>query len=68
MGVFLQTWFALYVNLVTSHLACMMCTCVHDTHALSNMGTSKYLIGLACMQADTNLAKITAAHFQVLNT
>ena len=61
-------WFALYVNLVTSCLACMTHMPMHGTHALHRTSVSKYLSGLACTQADPNLAKITAPHFQVLNT
>ena len=34
---------------------------------LYKYGASKYLSGLACMQADSNLEKITASCFQVLN-
>ena len=37
-------------------------------HALCRNSTSKYPSGLACMQADSNLEKITTSHFQVLNT
>ena len=33
--------------------------------ALTIVGVSKDLSGLACMQADPNLAKITTSHFQV---
>ena len=40
---------------------------VHGAHALYKYGTSKYPSGLACMQADSNLWKITASHFWVLN-
>ena len=61
-----MTWFALSVNLVMSGLACMMCSHVHGTHALNKYGASKNLSGLACMQANSNLEKITAPHFQVL--
>ena len=55
-------------TLVTSHQACMTCVCIYGTHALSKIGVSKYLGGLACTQADLNLAIITASHFQVLIT
>ena len=41
---------------------------MHGEHALSKNGTPKYPSGLAGMQADSNLGKITASHFQVLNT
>ena len=54
--------------LVTSCQACVTCVHKHGTCALTNMSASKYLSGLACMQADMNLVKITASHFQVLNT
>ena len=54
--------FASYVNLVASCLACM-----HGAHALYKYGVSKYPSGLACTQADSNLGKITASHFQVPN-
>ena len=64
----MMTWFALFVNLVMSHLACTLCACMHGTHALNKYGASKYLSGLACMQADLNLGKLTASHFQVLDT
>ena len=40
---------------------------MHGVHALNKYGASKYLIGLACTQADSNLEKITASHFWVLN-
>ena len=41
-------------------------TCmVHVLYA--KISASKYLSGLACMQANLNLDKITASHFQVLN-
>ena len=52
-------WFTLYVNPVTSHLACTM----HAIHALCRTRASKYFSGLACMQADVNLVKITPTHF-----
>ena len=41
---------------------------VHGAHALCKNSVSKLLSGLACMQADTNLAKITTSYFWVLNT
>ena len=44
-------------------------TCVHAcTCALCRTNTSKHLSGLEYIQANPNLAKITASHFQVLNT
>ena len=61
-------WFASYVNLVTSHWARTLHTLMHDTHALSKNGVPKYPSSLAGTQADLNLGKITASHFQVLNT
>ena len=67
----MMTWFALFVSLVTSFLACMMCVmwmCVHDACSLNNYGMSKYRSDLACMQADSNLEKIATSHFWVLNT
>ena len=51
-------------TLVTSDYTCMMHTC---TQALSKTGMSKYLSGLAYMQANPNLVKIATSHFQVLN-
>ena len=45
-----------------------MCMQMHGAHALCKNSTSKYLSGLACMQADSNLAKITPPQFQVLIT
>ena len=66
----MMMWFALHENLVMPCQACTTCIHMHvnGTHALSNMGASKYSSGLVCKQANTNLAKITASHFQVLNT
>ena len=60
-------WFALYVNLVLSHLACVTHVPMHGAHALCRNSASKCLKGLACMQADLNLAKTTASQFGVLN-
>ena len=51
-----------------SHWACVMSVCVHGTCALCKATVSKYSSGLACMQANPNLARITTAHFQVLDT
>ena len=56
-------WFTSYANLVTSHLACTMCMCMHGTHALNKYGAFKYPRGLVGMQADSYLEKITASHF-----
>ena len=63
----MMMWFASFMNLVTSHLGCMTCMHVHDAHALYKYGTSNYPSGLACTQANSNLEKITASCFQVLN-
>ena len=41
---------------------------MHGAHALIKYGMPKYLSCLACMQADLNLGKLTASHFQVQNT
>ena len=61
----MMTWFA---NLVSSHLVCTSHVHVHRTHALNKYGMSKYPSGLACMQADFNLGKLSTSYFQVLNT
>ena len=63
----MMTWFTLHVNLVTSHWACMSCTCVHGTCTQNKYG-AKYLSDLACTQAKSNLEKISIPHFQVLNS
>ena len=64
----MMTWFTSYMNPVMSCLACPMCMSVHGTCALCRNSASKYLSSLACMQTGPNLVKITALHFQVLNT
>ena len=64
----MMTWFALYANLVTSHLACALHAYMHVTCALNKYGVSKYPSGLTCTQANLNLGKITTSHSQVLNT
>ena len=64
----MMMWFTLYANLVTSHLAYAMCMHMHGTHTLYRNSKYKYLSDLACMQAISNLMKITAAYFQVLST
>ena len=64
----IMTWFALYVNHVTSHLACASCRHMHGAWALYKYAGSKYLSGLVYMEANLNLGKLTASHFQVLNT
>ena len=61
-------WFTLFANLVTSHLACTSWAHGHGEHDLIKNDTPKYLSGLACMQADSNLGKLTTSHCQVLNT
>ena len=63
----MMTWFASYVNPVLSHLACVMHVHMHGACALYKYGMFKNPSGLACMQADLNLEKITTTHFQVLN-
>ena len=64
----MMMWFTLFVNPVTSCLACAVCTCVHGACAPNKYGASKYMSGLACMQAELNLGKITTSHFWVINT
>ena len=49
-------------------VTCSTCTCRHGACAPSIIGASKYSTDLACVQADQNLAKITASHFGVLIT
>ena len=49
-------------------MACMSHTCMHGACAPIKYGMPKYPTGLACTQADSNLGKLTASHFQVLNT
>ena len=58
----LMMWITLFANLVMSSLACM-----HGACALNKYAASMDPSGLACMQANTNLEKITASHFWVLN-
>ena len=41
---------------------------MHGAHALSKNSMPKCLSDLTGMQADSNLRKITASHFQELNT
>ena len=64
----MMTWFALFKNLVTSCLACMSCMHMHGVHALIKNGVPKYLSGLACTQANSNLGKLTTSHFWILDT
>ena len=67
-GDVMVMWFTSYVSLVMSCWACASCTCMHGTCAISKNGVPMCPSSLACMQADSNLGKITASHFQVLNT
>ena len=46
----------------------MSCACMHGACALTKNDAPKYPSGLVFTQADLNLGKITASHFQVLNT
>ena len=62
------SWFAIFANLVMTHLACLLCAHVHGACALNKNGRHKYPSGLAFTQADLNLGKLTASHFWVLNT
>ena len=62
------TWLTLYVDLVTSCLACVTHVHMHGTHALCKTSMSKYSSGLVCMQANPNFAKINNPHFWVLST
>ena len=64
----MMTWFTLFVNLVISCQACTSCAYVHSACALNKNSVPKYPRGLACTQADSNLRKLTASHFQVLDT
>ena len=36
----MMMWFALYANLVASHLACVAWTCMHGVHALCKTSMS----------------------------
>ena len=65
-GDVMVMWFASYVILVMSCWACASCAHVQGVHALSKNGMSKYPSCLAFTQANLNLGKITASHFQVL--
>ena len=60
----MMSWFTLYVNLVTSHLTCMI---MHGACAQYKYCASKYLSVLACMQAGSNLEKRTFPLFGVLS-
>ena len=61
-------WFISYVNLVTSCWACTSHAHMHGTHAVSKMGVLEYSNGLTGMQTNSNLRKLTASHFNALNT
>ena len=61
-GDIMVTWFASYVNLVTSHMH------VHGTCAIIKMGALKYSNSLMGTPADLNLKKLTASHSYVLIT
>ena len=67
-GDIMVMWFASYVNLVTSPWACASCMHVHGTCAIIKMGASKYLNSLMGMPTNSNLMKLTASHFNALNT
>ena len=54
----MMTWFTLFLSFAHMHGAC----------ALYKYVASKYLSGLACMQAVLNLGKLSASYFWVLNT
>ena len=64
-GDIMVTWFASYMNLVTSCWACASCACMHGACALRKMGAFKYLNGL--MPAKLNLRKSTDSHFSGTN-
>ena len=40
---------------------------MHGAHALNKYSALKYLSGLACMQPESKLEKITASLLQILN-
>ena len=67
-GDIMVTWFTSYVNHVTSHWACLLCTRMHGTRAIIKMDASKYSNGLTSMPANSNLGKLTASHFKALIT
>ena len=64
----MMTWFTSFTNLVTSHLACVLHVHMHGACVLITYDMPKYPSGLACLQSDSNLGKLTASHFRVLNT
>ena len=67
-GDVMVTWFASYANLVMSRWACASRAHMHGTCAIIKMGMSKYSNGLTGTPADLNLTKLTASHFNALNT
>ena len=67
-GDIMVTWFASYANHVTSRWACASHVRVHGACAIIKMGASKYSNGLAGTPADLKLMKLTASHFNALNT
>ena len=62
-GDIMVTWFASYVNLVTSRWACTSHAHVHGACAIIKMGAPKYLNGLMGTPADSNLRKLTASNY-----
>ena len=62
----IMIWFALYENLVMSHLACATCTHMHGTCALCRNSASKYSSSLGCMQANPKLSEYN--HYTFLGT
>ena len=64
----IMMWFALFVNLAMSHLACTSHAHMHGTCAQIKYGTPMYPSDLAWMQAKSNLLKLATSHFWVLNT
>ena len=55
----MMIWFTLFANLVMSCLACMMHVHMYGACVLYKYIVSKYLSGLACTQAGSNLEKMT---------
>ena len=68
VGDVMVTWLTSNANLVTSQWACALSTHMHGTHAIIEMGVSKYSHGLMGMPADSNLTKLTASHSKALIT
>ena len=67
-GDVMVMWFTSYANLVMSQWACTSHARVHGTYALIKMHASNYLNGLMGTPANLNLMKLTASHFNALNT